>query len=91
MQYISQLRKFILLLAMFISCTRTNNLVTINPNDGNVITVNTYIVKEVSLTPEIKTFGTLSFKSKIDIHPKTNGRIERILVEQVDRVNRGQV
>ena len=55
------------------------------------INVSTYKIKEIELIPEIRSFGTISFQTKVDIHPKTSGRIQTITVEEGEIVKKGFV
>lgn len=60
-------------------------------SDLAVKQVTAFLVKEKELIPEIRTFGSISYRSKADLHPKTSGRVEKINVEEGDKVNVNQV
>lgn len=57
----------------------------------NAKEVSIFAVKEQELVPEIRTFGEISFKSKVELHPKTSGRVEKINIDEGDRVNAGEI
>lgn len=78
----------ILLIVLLIGSCKEEKVTTQEEN-YTVIKVNAYTVTVEDLIPEIKTFGTISYKSKVDILPKTAGRIEYQYVEAGERVNKG--
>ena len=50
----------------------------------------TVTVQKQNLTLQITASGTVEPKERVKISPKTSGRLERLLVEQGDRVRKGQ-
>ncbi len=53
--------------------------------------VEVLIAAEQPVAPEYRTFGTVVFSAKADVFPSTEGRIERILVEEGTEVASGQL
>nr|MDJ0724500.1 biotin/lipoyl-binding protein [Prochloraceae cyanobacterium] len=50
----------------------------------------TVSVKKQNLRLQIEASGTVEPRERVKISPKTSGRLEQLLVEQGDRVNKGQ-
>lgn len=82
--------KFLILSLILFSCNK-NKKNDAEESNLTIKQVNAFSVKVKELVPEIRTFGSITFKSKADLFPKTSGRVEKINVEEGDRVSINQV
>ena len=53
--------------------------------------VTTYIVQSETIQPSLETFGTVVYRSKVDVHSTTDGIIDQIYDEEGDFVYQGKI
>lgn len=79
----------LVIILLLVSCNRPATA-TATVADGSQVRVSLIEVKSETYTPEIKSFGSLSFIQKTDLTAPTDGRVVQLLVEEGDRIRKGQ-
>lgn len=86
------MRKLSLLIftLVILSCTRNEETTRVAAEESrNIVEVHKVDLKEI--TPEIDSFGSISFSSKADVTSTVDGTISAIKVEEGDKVYKGQL
>ncbi len=79
-----------LALCALISCSRESAKVE-DPAVTPAVTVKVLVAKKELLTPEVRSFGSISYRSKADIATTVDGIVKTLSVDEGDHVKAGQL
>jgi len=73
------------------ACVRQPEKPARAPGPAPVTSVRMIVAKKEALTPELASFGSISYRSKADIATTVDGTVEKLAADEGDHVKAGQV
>jgi RND family efflux transporter MFP subunit len=80
----------VLALCALVSCTKEEGRVA-GQATAPPVTTKVLVAKKEPLTPELRSFGSISYRSKADIATTVDGTVQSLAVEEGDHVGAGQL